>query len=256
MPANSKRLVSLSFTVLALSLLATTLAWHIPMMLWDHLDLVPLYKTWIEGSLQWMDLVRIHGGHLHSAAYAVLLITTWLSGGHPWLDCLVSWLLLMGYAALICIRALRIGDGRRHSLAIVTLVLLALYPGHLSNLQWGRQVAVFLCLLGIAGTVSLLARDKLSAVPIACAVACSILACLSFAIGVAILPVAAWLLAARDDAPLKARVIGIAAIVVFSVCYFFMLAPVEDARAPLQIGMGIHYILNFLGAGVVRFATD
>jgi hypothetical protein len=256
MPADPKRLISLFFAVLALGLLAATLAWHIPMMLWDHLDLVPLYKTWLDGSLHSIDLVRVHGGHLHSAAYAVLLITTGLSGGQPWLDCVVSWFLLVGYAALISVQALRIGDNRSHSLAIGIVVLLALYPGHLSNLQWGWQVAVFLCLLGIVGTVSLLTRDKMSPAQLACAIACSILACLSFAIGVAILPVAALLLGVRNDISLKLRIIGIAAIAAFALCYVFLLAPVTDGHASLPIGTTIHYILNFLGSGIVRFATD
>ena len=32
-----------AFAVLAALLLAATMAWHLPMMLWDHIDLVPMY---------------------------------------------------------------------------------------------------------------------------------------------------------------------------------------------------------------------
>lgn len=30
------------FVGMAVALLAATMAWHVPMMLWDHLDLLPL----------------------------------------------------------------------------------------------------------------------------------------------------------------------------------------------------------------------
>ena len=34
----------IAFAALAALLLAATLAWHLPMMLWDHIDLVPMYE--------------------------------------------------------------------------------------------------------------------------------------------------------------------------------------------------------------------
>ena len=64
-------------------LLAATLQWHLPLMLWDHIDLVPIYDAWRRGDLAASQFWRIHdGSHFHSAAYAVLLATTWLSGRH------------------------------------------------------------------------------------------------------------------------------------------------------------------------------
>src|SRR3982750_1724891 len=86
------------FIFLSAYLLVLTMVWHVPMMLWDHLDLAPIYKAWNEGDLARSGFWNIHGGHLHTAAYAVLLVTTRLSGGEPWLDCLTSWVLLLGYA--------------------------------------------------------------------------------------------------------------------------------------------------------------
>ena len=73
-------------------LLAATLQLHLPLMLWDHIDLVPIYDAWQRGALAASQFWRIHdGSHFHSAAYAVLLATTWLSGGRPWLDCVAGW---------------------------------------------------------------------------------------------------------------------------------------------------------------------
>ena len=80
---------------LCLMLLATWCV-HLPMMLWDHIDLVPMYEAWRSGALGSSAFWQVHdGSHLHVAAYAVLLATTWASGGQPWLDCLASVALLV-----------------------------------------------------------------------------------------------------------------------------------------------------------------
>ncbi len=131
---------------LAAFLLCATLAWHFPLMLWDHLDLVPIYTGWRSGELMHTGFLHIHGGHLHTAAYVLLLATTWLSDGQTWLDCFVSWLLLIVYAGILLTLAGKTLPLKERSerVAVALIVLLALYPGHLANLQWGWQVAVFL----------------------------------------------------------------------------------------------------------------
>ena len=96
------RLLRLFAALLALALLAATLAWRIPFMLWDHLDFAPIYASWQSGApLSQTIFWHNHGGHLHAAAYAVLLFTTWFSHGQTWLDCFVSWIFLVAYAATI-----------------------------------------------------------------------------------------------------------------------------------------------------------
>ena len=37
------------FALLAVGLLALSQLWHVPMMLWDHLDLVPIYTDVLAG---------------------------------------------------------------------------------------------------------------------------------------------------------------------------------------------------------------
>ena len=93
------------FLVASATMLAATLLLHVPLMLWDHIDLVPMYEAWRQGDLKISEFWRIHdGSHFHSAAYAVLLLTTWLSGGRPWLDCVVSWVVFAAMAwALIAL---------------------------------------------------------------------------------------------------------------------------------------------------------
>ena len=140
--------------MLALGLLLLSLHWMIPMMLRDHLDLVPILQAWQRGDLADSGFLRMHGGHLHTAAYAVLLATTTLSGGQPWLDGVVSWLFLLACAAIVLTFAREaFPDGSRRDTGFIALIaFLALFPGHLANLQWGWQVAVFLCLTGVALT--------------------------------------------------------------------------------------------------------
>lgn len=153
------------FVLLAAALLWMTLAWRVPMMLWDHLDLVPMLTAARDGTLLHSAFLGFNGGHIHTAAYAVLLVTASLSHGDPWLTDIVSWLLLVASAALVFAFA-RASFGtttRGRSAMIATLVFLALYPGHLANLQWGWQVAVFLCLLGAVIAVWALTRPALTA---------------------------------------------------------------------------------------------
>ena len=100
-------------TLAAVALVAATLALHIGLPLWDHIDLVPMYRAWLAHDLPGSGFWRVHdGSHLHTSAYAVLLLTTWLSNGRPWLDCLVSALLMVATALLLLRLARRACSGR------------------------------------------------------------------------------------------------------------------------------------------------
>jgi hypothetical protein len=250
--------IPIAFAALALALLAMTLRWHVPMMLWDHLDLVPMVQAAREGTLGHSIFWDVHGGHLHSAAYAVLLATTWLSHGQPWLDCVASWALLVAYAAILA------GPVRRAALPAgtplrwpVAILLFALYPGHLANLQWGWQVAVFLCLLGAALVVANLCAAQLDGWRNLAALAGAILAWLSFATGIGLVPLALLLLVARRDMAWRRRI-------VFAVPWALLALAVAwsegtRARSPDGVASASQlslYVLHYIGAGVARFATD
>jgi hypothetical protein len=193
-------LATASVAIFAAGLLALTLLWHIPMMLWDHLDLVPLYRAWQEGALADSSFWDTHGGHMHAAAYAVLLLTTAVSGGQPWLDCAVSWVLLVVYAMIVLrLASAAVATGEMRRRGMLGVAFLALFPGHLANLQWGWQVAVFLCLLGVAITVMCLVATNLSWRHNAAALAAAVLAYFSFATGIALIPTAVLLIVLRRD---------------------------------------------------------
>lgn len=259
-PASSAsreaRALRAAFVLTALALLGMTLRWHVPMMLWDHLDLVPMVEAARTGTLGHSIFWDIHGGHLHSAAYAILLLTTWLSGGQPWLDCVASWMLLVVFASIVgrVARALPADVPMRWRLAIL---LLALYPGHLANLQWGWQVAVFLCLVGAALVVVNLCAQRLDGWRNLAALAGAVLAWLSFATGIGLVPLALLLIAARHDLPPRRRAM-------LALPWMLLAIPVawpELARTnPGDALPGVSelalYALDYLGAGVARFATD
>jgi len=248
------RILAVVFVTLILLLLVLGLRWRIPMMLWDHLDLVPVYAAHLDGSLRIADLFRIHGGHLHAGAYAVLLSTTDLSHGRTALDVVASWCFLVAYAGTVAMLAARLARARETSLATMLLVVfLAAYPGHLANLQWGWQVAVFACLAGAAGAVALLAAPVFTPMRGILALVCAACAFASFAIGYAMFPVGAALLAARRDLAPRARAAWVGAWLATAATAAWLLhrggGPTHDAF-PI-----ILYALNFLGAGIARYAT-
>lgn len=246
---------------LAVLLLVATLAWHVPMMLWDHLDLVTMYEAWQQGGLWASEIARVHdGSHLHVAAYLVLLATTWLSGGQPWLDCLVNWCLLVVYALLMLqLMARHLPDGAPTWLRLAMLGLV-LYPGHLANLQWGWQVAVFLCLFGIAVAVLMLAGRSLSWRGNLLAVAATALAGLSFTTGLALIPMALCLLLLRPELS-RGRLAGLALPwCVLGAGFVWLLMPASvdmsgNSGTTLAPGLLLSYALNFIGGGIARFAT-
>lgn len=249
-------MIGIAFALMASILLLLTLQWQIPLMLWDHLDLIPIYDDFLHDALRWSDFFRIHGGHLHSAAYAVLLLTTFASGGHPWLDCVVSWALLLVYAALIAGSVLALVRKTHIGAALpLLIVFLSLFPGHLANLQWGWQIAVFLCLVGMVGTVRLLSAPNLSILHMALALLCALLACSSFAIGIAVLPTAVVLIALRGELAWTRRVYYAVPWLAAGSAYMAVLER-GAASSSLHWQEVCLYVLNFLGAGVARFATD
>lgn len=246
------------FVCLASLLLVLTLAWHVPMMLWDHLDLVPIYQSWQAGALAESAFLAVHGGHMHTAAYAVLLATTALSHGQPWLDCVASWLLLLVHAGVIALLFREtFPDGTRHAIGFAALlVLLALYPGHLANLQWGWQVAVFLCLAGASTTVYALTRPGLSGWHQSAALAAATIAYFSFATAIALLPTALALIALRRDLPRTRRVVAMLPWLLAAMAVALQYRRFGSDSTRPGFAAIVVYALNFLGAGIARFATD
>lgn len=262
------RSLHLFAVLLALALLAATLAWRIPFMLWDHLDFAPLYASWQGGTpLSQTIFWHNHGGHLHAAAYAVLLFTTWLSHGQTWLDCFASWLFLLAYAATIlalCRETLPQADARARIGALL-IVFLALYPGHLANLQWGWQVAVFLCLFGSVVAIRSLSRETFDWGDNLVSLCGAALAVSSFGIALALVPIALLAIALRNELRPGSRIafalpwlLG-SLVVAYALRSDVVLVASDGtvdlaARATRLYGIGL-YALNFLGAGISRFAT-
>ncbi len=256
----NRRLLPALVVGLAVALLAMTIRWQIPMMLWDHLDLVPMYRGWLDGDLSGTGFLDIHGGHLHTSAYAVLLATTWLADGQPWLDGVVSWLLLIAYAAMV-LRFLR-STGTTASpptpgILLAAIALMCLYPGHLANLQWGWQVAVFLCMAGVAATIALLTRPVLGWSGNALALLSCLVAMTSFATGIAMAPVAVLLIALRRELPRGKRLwLTLPWLLLMGGFLWKGLAVAGQSGAgsidPVMLAV---YALNVIGAGIARFAT-
>jgi hypothetical protein len=255
----ARRVPVLAFLLLAPALLVMALRWHVPMMLWDHLDLVPLLASVREHGLG-RELLALHGGHWHAAAYVLLLLTTWLSGGQPWLDSVASWLLLCGFAVLVAqlVRESQAAGGAAADSRWWWLVIaLALGPGHLANLQWGWQVAVFSCLLGVAATIHALTRDALGLRQQLVALAATGLALASFATAIALVPTALVLIALRRPLPPARRWLLAAPwlLLGLGLAAFYGRHSLHEPSVSAGIGTLLRYGLNFTGAGIARFAT-
>ncbi len=243
--------------LLALALLLAALAWALPMMLWDHLDLVPMLAAGTPGALADAGFWAIHGGHLHSAAYAVLLVTSRLADGAPWPDVLASWLLLVLTAAVVVGCGLRrFGRAPDAPLYLAAVVVLVLHPGHLANLQWGWQVAVFLCLAGVVLALRLLTAPAPTAAGNALALAAAAVALLSFATALALPATAALVLALRRDLPPRRRLALLLPWLLLGAGALAMAWRGGTGGAPAAPVELAHYVLNFLGGALARFATD
>jgi len=247
----------LAFALLALLLLWATLAWHLPMMLWDHIDLVPMYEAWRDGTLASSGFWQMHdGSHLHVSGYAVLLLTTAASGGQPWLDCLASVCLLVLQAWILMRIAGAAPAGRISGLWLLALLWLALNPGHLVNLQWGWQVAVFISTLGAVAGIALLTRPGVSAAGNLLAVLLASVGVLGFSTTLAVFPVALGLLALH---PALSRAQRVAFILPWLLAGAALLGWLSVGRADSAgmpgVGVTLMYVFNYLGAGVSRLAT-
>ncbi len=250
--------IRMAFAASTALLLAATLAWHLPMMLWDHIDLVPMYEAWQDGTLATSAFWQVHdGSHLHVAAYAVLLATTWASGGQPWLDCLAS-LVLLVLQAVVLMRIAGAAPGHRiQGPWWLVLLLVALYPGHLANLQWGWQVAVFISTLGAVVAIALLTRENLPVTSNLLAVAAGCIGVLGFSTTLAVFPVALFLLALHPALTVRRRLLM---AVPWLLACAALLAWLAAGRATPPdgvpgVGTLVLYVLNYLGAGVSRLAT-
>lgn len=250
-----------AFAAFSALLFAGTWAWHLPMMLWDHIDLVPMYDAWRDGSLHASGFWRVHdGSHLHVAAYLVLLFTTAISGGQPLLDCLASLglLLVQAWVLLGIARAAACADdpGRWGLL----LVLVALSPGHLANLQWGWQVAVFISTLGAVVAIALLTRPTLDMGRNLLAVLAASLGVMGFSTTLAVFPIALALVALHPASATRGlRLARMLPWLAAAAGLLWWLGNGRDASSPgwSLPGPGdfVLYVLNYLGAGVSRLAT-
>jgi len=135
-------------------------------------------------------------------------------------------------------------------------VFLALYPGHLPNLQWGWQVAVFLCLVGVAIAIRMLSLATLSWMHTIAAVVATIAALLSFATAAALIPTALVLIAMHREASYRMRIAFASPWLALGALFLLRIdAPATAAMDFAHAGDLLLYILNFIGSGLARFAT-
>jgi hypothetical protein len=254
---TAARVIACFAAVLAIFLLTATLAWHIPFMLWDHLELAPMYQGWVAGHLDQTTFWKLQGtGHWHIAAYALLLPSAWLTNGHPWLDCILSWAFLCTFAGILLywlrhtLPMRSVGD---LSIALI-ITFLILYPGHFFNLQMGWQLAVFECLLGAAVTIAALSANHLSWQLNLLALAGTALGVLSFAVSYAMFGVALVMIAMRTEMKWRQRIFYAVPWFALALTVYYFGHAADDVLVHFRALGVAKYTLYYLGSGIARFA--
>jgi hypothetical protein len=205
-----------------------------------------------------VDLLALHGGHYHTAAYLWLLASASLAQGAPQAEVLSSLALLALHAWLMWRIIDRSGALHTAGRWRYLLMLLVLFPGHLANLQWGWQVAVFLCLAGVSLSIERLTAPRPRPLDHLLALTGAAVACTSFASGLAILPVAMVLLALRSEWSWRQRLAWMMPWVLLTVAlaaHYFEQRP-ASAISAIQPWVWVHYVLNFLAGALFRSVTD
>ena len=241
-------------------MLAATLSWQLPMMLWDQMDMVWIVQRWQHGELDAASLLTPYNGtHVLAIPYLSMLTTLSLGNGSTWLDGVASWLVMVATAVTVIGVALRELPVTAPRWPWLVLVLLSLYPGHLANLQWGWQVQIFICLLGTVAAIALLSAAAASTASMIAALTAAVVAGLSFGASIVLLPIAPLLIALRTDMTSRRKAEwslpwlmlgGLAALP-----YLHGIGSAAELRSITLFGL-IHYTLNFIGSGIARFATD
>jgi hypothetical protein len=120
----------------------------------------------------------------------------------------------------------------------------------------GGQVAVFLCLAGASTTVYALTRPGLSGWHQSAALAAATIAYFSFATAIALLPTALALIALRRDLPRTRRVVAMLPWLLAAMAVALQYRGFGSDSTRPGFAAIVVYALNFLGAGIARFATD
>ncbi len=137
------------------------------------------------------------------------------------------------------------------------LLLLVFHPGHLANLQWGWQVAVFISLFGAVMPIYLASRARVTHPGNFTGVLMASMGVLGFTTTLAVFPVVVALLVARTDEPVARRASLVMPWVVAAAVLACWLTMARNAAfAAPGLDVLLLYVLNYLGSGVLRLASS
>ena len=257
-------------TAMFLAAAVMTVLLHHPMVYFDDWEFVPIYRSAVEGRLPLSELFKAHNGHWMAAPFAVQLALAGPSALAT-LPVVVASLVaaLIGGVVLVRLMAER---ARAFGVARTAPVLAGLGAffwfslDQAPNWFWACQVAIFLNTLGAVLMIALLSRPRLGPGEVAGAMAAAGLAILSFASGLAVMPVGLALIFLHPGDRRRraiAAAVWVLASAAVSLTYYF---GVVRAPADIMAGAGPpkatfgsliemgHFTLAFVGGAAARFS--
>lgn len=135
------------------------------------------------------------------------------------------------------------------------MLLLVAHPGHLANLQWGWQVAVFISLLGAVAPIHWLTLERPTWALNMAGVALAVVGVLGFSTTLAVFPVVLALVMLRGEWSLRRRLLfALPWLLALAGLVAWLLTARGQSVAMPNAGTLALYALNYLGGGVLRFA--
>lgn len=257
----------LALTLVPLVILITQVSrYHVDVPFWDQWNFVPLLGKSFEGGISFADLWAPHNEHRLFFPRLIMLGLAHLSRYNIAYELSFSILLAVGIFILVFFRARKIfsllgSPGFPWVAAVLSLLTFSLHQGE--NWVWGWQIQVFLNVLAVVMGLVVLASPELSWRNFAVAVACGVVATLSYANGLAYWPLAflALLLAPSASRRRKrtALAIWLGLTALAFIAYFYRFEPASPSGKPL-LYFAIHpleyirYILGYLGAPIITYA--
>jgi hypothetical protein len=253
------RLIACSCTLL-LSWLALT--YYTPLPIFDHFIMLPLLEHYYAGTLSLSDIIQFRGGHWLVSALLIQVPLAIITGWNQQMEALVSLLLLLISAALMCRTAKRacshLSLTNLYPYVFITICLLVLMPDQAANLFWGWQTAVYISIFALALLTETLTQPTLKRIHLLVAIFAVLLGVYAFSTSFALIPVALFLTFIHPTLRTSEKKLWfvIWSLLIIGIVWHFVISSHSTSGIVAPIWKYFLFVLGFIGASISRFASD